>query len=62
MNQPYLLTLDDLVERTQLPKSWWYARTRQTGPDALPVVKCGKYCRFRWEDVQEWLKRQNESD
>ena len=61
MDQPFLLTLDDLVERTQLPKSWWYSRSRQSGPDALPVVKCGKYLRFRWEEVQEWLKRQNEN-
>ncbi len=62
MNQPYLLTLNDLVERTQLPKSWWYQRSRQKGPDALPVVKCGKYLRFRWDEVQDWLKKQNESN
>ena len=60
MIQPYLLTLDDLVERTQLPKSWWYARTRQSGPGALPVVKCGKYLRFHWEEVQDWLRKQND--
>lgn len=62
MNQPYLLTLDDLVELTQLPKSWWYQRSRQSGAGSLPVVKCGKYLRFRWEEVQEWLKKQNESN
>ena len=60
MKQKYLLTLDDLVELTQLPKSWWYTRTRQTGPDSLPVVKCGKYLRFRWDEVQEWLRNQSE--
>ena len=60
MKQKYLLTLDDLVELTQLPKSWWYTRTRQTGPGSLPVVKCGKYLRFRWDEVQEWLRNQSE--
>ena len=60
MKQKYLLTLDDLVELTQLPKSWWYTRTRQTGPGSLPVVKCGKYLRFRWDEVQEWLRNQRE--
>ncbi|MCG2777338.1 MAG: helix-turn-helix domain-containing protein [Desulfobacterales bacterium] len=62
MKEKYLLTLDDLVELTQLPKSWWYTRTRQTGPGSLPVVKCGKYLRFRWDEVQKWLRKQNEAD
>ena len=62
MKQKYLLNLDDLVELTQLPKSWWYTRTRQTGPGSLPVVKCGKYLRFCWDEVQEWLRNQSEAD
>ena len=60
MNEPYLLTIDDLVERTQLPKSWWYDKTRQRKANGLPVIKCNKYLRFDWQEVEVWLRRRSE--
>ncbi len=62
MNTPILLTINDLVERTQLPKSWWYLRTRETGPEALPRVRCGKYLRFDWDEDQAWLRKQKKEN
>lgn len=56
------LTVDELADSLSVPKSWVYSRTRETGPDAMPKLKCGKYCRFFLADVLEWLKKQNEAD
>lgn len=55
-----LATLDDIVEATQLPKSWWYRKTRETGPESVPRIKCGKYLRFEIDKVMEWLKDNSE--
>ena len=61
MNQN-LLTVDELAESLSVPKSWIYSRTRETGPDAMPRIKVGKYRRFVLADVLDWLKSQNEAD
>lgn len=61
MNQN-LLNVDELSESLNVPKSWIYSRTRETGPDAMPSIKVGKYCRFVLDDVLDWLKKQNESN
>ena len=61
MNQN-LLTVDDLAKSLNVPKSWVYSRTRETGLDAMPKIKVGKYCRFVLDDVLDWLKKQNEAE
>jgi len=61
MNQN-LLTVDELSESLNVPKSWVYSRTRETGSGAMPRIKVGKYCRFVLDDVLNWLKKQNESN
>ena len=60
MNQN-LLTVDELAEILKTPKSWIYGKSRQTGPEAIPRIKVGKYLRFELDKVMVWLKRQNES-
>lgn len=55
MNDEILMTIDDLSQKTQLPVSWFYSRTRQTGPGSIPRLKLGKYLRFRWAEVEKWL-------
>ncbi len=57
-----LLTVDELAASLSVPKSWIYSRSRETGPDAMPMIKVGKYCRFVLDDVLEWLKNQNETE
>ena len=61
MNQN-LLTVDELAESLRVAKSWVYSKSRETGPDAMPKIKVGKYCRFVLNDVLDWLKSQNEAD
>ena len=54
-----LLTVDELAKSLNVPKSWIYSRTRESGPDVMPKIKVGKYCRFVLDDVLAWLKSQN---
>jgi len=52
-----LLSVNELSEALNVPKSWVYSRTRDTGPNAIPLIKCGKYRRFVLAEVLEWLKK-----
>ncbi len=54
-----LLSVDELAEALSVPKSWIYSRTRETGPGAMPRIRCGKYCRFEFAAVMEWLRKKN---
>jgi predicted DNA-binding transcriptional regulator AlpA len=40
----------------QVPVSWVYEHTRRSAPEALPVVKVGKYVRFRSADVLDYIE------
>ena len=57
-----LLTVDELAAELKVPKSWIYSRTRLSGEDKIPHIKCGKYCRFDFERVLEWLNEQQSRD
>jgi excisionase family DNA binding protein len=48
--------LRDLSEISSLlgvPKSWVYERTRR---NAIPLVRVGRYVRFRWSEVARWIE------
>ena len=53
-----LLTVDELAKKLHTPPSWVYSRTRQTGPDSIPVIQVGKYKRFIFSNVLAWLEKQ----
>ena len=55
-----LLSVKELADKLNVPKSWIYSRTRETGQEAMPRIKVGKYCRFVLADVIGWLEKQNE--
>lgn len=55
-----LLSVDELAEKLNVPKSWIYSRTRETGPDAMPRISVGKYRRFNLQEVMAWLRKKNE--
>lgn len=61
MNQN-LLSVDELAEYLNTPKSWVYSRSRETGPGTIPRIKVGKYVRFELDNVMDWLKAQNERE
>jgi len=50
--------IEALVARYDVPKTWWYNRTRQKGPDRIPYLKIGRYCRFKLSEVDAWLEKQ----
>ncbi len=56
-----LFTLEEMAERLKVKKSWLYSRTRQTGPGTIPRIKVGKYIRFDYQAVMDWLREQNEN-
>jgi predicted DNA-binding transcriptional regulator AlpA len=58
-----VLTPEDLAKRLKVPVSWVYEQTRnratvraKSGP--LPYKRMGKYLRFSWSEVVEWLEKQ----
>ena len=52
-----LLDVDGLSKALGVHKSWVYSRTRETGPDAMPRIRLGKYLRFRLSEVMDWANR-----
>jgi excisionase family DNA binding protein len=58
-----LLTPAELAAKLKVPVSWIREKTRERArvrdKDPLPVVRLGKYVRFRLTDVEEWLARQS---
>jgi excisionase family DNA binding protein len=55
-----LLTVQELAVRLRVPESWVRARTRSRTLDRLPVVRLGRYTRFRWSAVETWLREHEE--
>jgi excisionase family DNA binding protein len=51
-----LLTVPEVAAALKVPVSWVYERTRRSGTDQIPHFKLGKYLRFRWSTVREWLE------
>ncbi len=54
---PRLLTVDEVAEMWQLPRSWIYERTRRRGLEQLPHFKLGKYLRFEEKAVRQFLEQ-----
>jgi hypothetical protein len=54
-----ILTPQQLAERLQVGVSWVYEKSRRRGEHTekpLPVLRCGRYLRFCWPDICEWLR------
>jgi excisionase family DNA binding protein len=51
-----LLTPQELAKRLKVPLSWVYKQTAQDGPDSMPVLRCGHYLRFSWQEVCTWMR------
>jgi predicted DNA-binding transcriptional regulator AlpA len=52
-----LMTPAELGKKLKVDKSWIYARTRETGPDAIPRIRLGKYLRFSESAVVAWINK-----
>jgi excisionase family DNA binding protein len=51
-----LLTVAEVAAALKVPVSWVYERTRRSGTDQIPHFKLGKYLRFHWSTLREWLE------
>jgi hypothetical protein len=51
-----------LAEILGVPPSWIYAHSRLKGPDTIPCLRVGKYLKFEFEEVLDWLKKRNEAE
>jgi hypothetical protein len=58
-----ILTPAELSKRLKLPLSWIYEKSRTRGKNAnpLPTLRCGRYLRFDWRAVCEWLRSNGSS-
>jgi excisionase family DNA binding protein len=54
-----ILTLSELAERLKVSERWVYEKSRSRCPNPLPAVKIGRYLRFLWSDVSDWMRRQS---
>lgn len=58
-----LLTPDELAARLKVPKSWVFEQTRERAKirskTPLPCIRLGKYLRFSWIQVCEWMAQGN---
>jgi hypothetical protein len=55
-----ILTPQELAQRLKVPKSWVFEQTRQRSKirnkKPLPYIRLGKYLRFDWQAVSDWLR------
>ncbi len=54
-----ILTPEQLAQRLQVGVNWVYEKSRVRGThnsNPLPVLRCGRYLRFYWPDVCEWMR------
>jgi hypothetical protein len=54
-----ILTVAELAKRLKVPISWIYEKTRPRGRFSgtpLPCMRVGKYLRFSWPDVCDWMR------
>ena len=56
MAEQELITISELSQKLKVPVSWLYSRTRERGEGTIPLMRVGKYLRFNFEDVRQWLQ------
>lgn len=58
-----ILTPEQLAQRLQVSKSWVFEQTRNRAKsrneNPLPCIRVGKYLRFSWSQVCEWMAQNN---
>jgi hypothetical protein len=58
-----ILTPEQLAARLQVSKSWVFEQTRERSKvrnkHPLPCIRLGKYLRFSWPQVCQWMAENN---
>ena len=52
-----ILTLEEVAERLKVTPRFVYEKTRRTSPNPIPVMRIGRFLRFHWPEVSDWLSR-----
>jgi excisionase family DNA binding protein len=47
-----LITAQEVAQMLSVPASWVYAQTRL---HRIPTVRLGRYYRYRWSAITEWI-------
>jgi excisionase family DNA binding protein len=55
-----ILTIEQVAERLELKPSTIYELTRRRNRHPLPVLRAGKFLRFRWSEIERWLNESRE--
>ncbi len=55
------LTPQQLAKALNVPLSWVYQKSREKGEDTIPRHKMGRYVRFKFSEVEEYLDRRYQS-
>lgn len=50
-----VLTPEELAARLKVPESWVYEKTRARCRNPMPCLRLGRYIRFDWQAVINWL-------
>jgi hypothetical protein len=58
MENQELVNVQGICTILKVKPSWIYFRTMQTGNNAIPRVKVGKYLRFDPGKVMKWIEAQ----
>jgi excisionase family DNA binding protein len=56
-----ILTPEEVAERLKVPPSWVYEKTRGRCRNPIPCLRLGRYIRFDWNAVLNWLSVEAES-
>ena len=48
------LRVEQVAEKLSVNKSWIYLKVRDK-ENPIPFIRVGKYLRFVWEEVEEWV-------
>lgn len=54
-----ILTPEELAERLKVKVNWVYEKSRTRGKHGgapLPCLRMGRYLRFYWPDICDWLR------
>lgn len=52
-----ILTPAELAARLKVKPGWIYEQMRPRVKNPLPVLRVGRFLRFSWAAVSEWLRR-----
>jgi excisionase family DNA binding protein len=62
MDPADILTPTELAERLKTSHRWVFEMTRKRQRNLIPHYKIGRYLRFNWKEVCDWLETTKEGN